>query len=884
MMDKLQYVAIDHLHPTRWLRTDPMIIVTALFISGVILGRYTSLPTEPVWIVGCILWLTSLVLFSAAHIRRYNTMHNSSSSCGAGGGAVVPPALEYPYRYRPWALYAAWSCLALTVVLCGLSRWRINQDRLGDNDIARAAPAQGRRFITARMLITSEPEFHPLPPRGILFSAVEPSTTFFARVLACRVHGRWIHTTGNAVVRVPGYLPALRNNQYVQLTGWLARPPRAANPGGFDYRQYLTTFRVFAAISAAQVEQIRVQSNQQTLLPLGGWLDAWRAHLRRRLIADHSQAHRTDGYALIALLLGYRDPTIRPLARAFSRAGAAHLLALSGMHVVIIAAAIWMILKLFIPRPRYRALVTLVFVLMYMFMTPCGPPVVRAAIGTSLVLISWMLGRPVRALNILAATALLVTLWRPAELWQPPFQLSFIVTLGLIVLARRVYMALFHQWLTRKGDLARAVGTRWAAFKVHALAWITAIITANMIGSFVALPLVAYHYNQFNPLAVVNGLILLPLVAAALLAGLIEMAAGFGAPALGRAAAAVAGPVAHLLAWTVAKLAALPASEIIVRSPPMFLILFFFLILLGWMFRRNIHLRRGIIAGSFAVWTVGLVSWYSVSAHQNGAHVWVLNVGTGDAVVIHARQTVLLDAGSLGSPTRLTQEVNTALRKLGLWRLDRVIITQIDSTHAAAVPIIIRRHGGLSGWCDPMDCKTHATASTRFLMAAAAAGLKLQPVTRGQTMRIGKHTRIKVLWPAKSQPTPQKLRGLILLLRHRRQRVVFLTRTQGVDFVLNRLNIPGRITGVVLLGAGTIHASLAHWLVQRHPHWIITTGETRAASLSDCTMLAHTSIRLFQTRHLGAIHIILRRQKTGTYSGAAKFPSADAGKPAIAPK
>ncbi len=872
-MDKLEYDATAHPHPTQWLRTDPMVIVAALFISGVILGRYVNVPTVPVWIVDCVLFLTSLLLFAVAHIRLEITVKDTITSGDKSTGTTPASALACRGRYRQWARYSAWMCLALALMLGGLTRWQINQNFVAVNNIARAAPVQGRRLITARLLITSEPEYHPASKRGILFSAVEPSTTFFARVSACRVRGRWIYTTGNVVVRVPGYLPALRNNEYVELTGWLSRPPATANPGGFDYRQYLTAFRVFAAISAAQPEQIRVLSNKQTLLPLGGWLDAWRTHLRQRLMADHPHAQRTDGYALIALLLGYRDPTIRPLARAFSRAGAAHLLALSGMHIVIIATAIWMILKLFIPRPRNRSLVTLVCVLIYMLMTPCGPPVVRAAIGTSLVLISWILGRPVRALNILATTALLVTLWRPAELFQPPFQLSFIVTLGLILLARRVYLALFHQWLTRKGDLARAIGTRWATLKVHALAWITAITTANMIGSFVAMPLVAYHYNQFNALAVINGLILLPLVAAAMIAGLIEMAAGFGAPALGHAVAGIAGPVAHLLAWTVTHLAALPGSEIMVRSPPVMLILIFFLILLAWMFRKNIHLRRRIIAGSFALWAVGLVSWYGVTAHRISSQVWVFDVGTGDAVLIHARQTVLVDAGSLGSPSRLTDEVNTTLRKIGLWRLDKVIITQIDSTHAAAVPLVIRRHGGLPGWCDPMDCKTPSAITSRFLTAAAAAGLKLQSVTRGQTMRVGTHTWIKVLWPAKSQKTPRKWRGLVLLLQHRRQRIIFLTRTQGVDFVLRRLKITGRLTGVVLLGAGTIHPPLAHWLGRKHPQWIISTGETRATDRSDATILARTGLRLFQTRQLGVINIILHCVKTGGAGGAVIVPS-----------
>ena len=856
----MEPIAIDHPYPKKWLYTDPMVIAAVLFIIGIILGRYTNLPMTAVWIAAAAFFIAALLLLlGAALVQDNRTCPNKSI---AGGNEALTKlnriGSERMFNYPRLARYTAWGFMALTLVAVGMARWQINQRLLASNNIARAAPMQGSRFITARMLIISEPQFHPAPPRGILFSAVGPSTTFFAHVTATRIKRRWIPTTGNVVVRVPGYLPALRNNQYVALTGWLSRPPPSENPGGFDYRQYLTTFRVFAELSASQVEQIHVLSTRQTLFPLSGWLDAWRSHLRKTLIADHPKNQRTDGYALIALLLGYRDPAIRPLARAFSRAGAAHLLALSCMHVVIIAAAIWLLLKFFIHRPRRRALATLILVFIYMLMTPCGPPVVRAAVGTGLVLISWMLGRPVRVLNILATTALVVTLWRPAELFQPPFQLSFIVTLGLILLAHRVHRVFFHAWLTRQGDIARAIGSRWAMLKVSALAWLAAITTANMVGSFVALPLVAYHYNQFNPLAIINGLILLPLVAAALIAGLIEMAAGFGSATLGHAAATVAGPVAHALAWTVTHLAALPGSEIIVRSPPIVLIILFFAILLAWMFRRNMRLPRWVIAGAFACWAVGCGVWYTVAASNKGVHIWILNVGSGDCVLIHAQRTVLLDAGSLGSPTRMAETVDSALRRLGWWHIHQAIITQIDSAHAAAIPNIAQRHGGLTGWCDAWDLHSPLTASTKFLKATATAGFIPQAAESGQAMDVGLHYHLSVLWPKPGNKIARKFRGLILLLHRRAQRVMFIGRTEAIAAVLRQIHIGRPLTGVVLLGSGSIHPPLVQWLVKENPQWVVATGEARAASISDKIMLAPTDLHFLQTRALGAIHVVLR--------------------------
>ena len=147
-------------------------------------------------------------------------------------------------------------------------------------------------------------------------------------------------------------------------------------------------------------------------------------------------------------------------------------------------------------------------------MTPCGPPVLRAGCGTLLVLASWLLGRPARHLNILAATLFIVLLARPGDLFDAGFQLSFAATAGLILAGTRVPRVIFGGFIDTQATLARMKGTRAANLRLRVLRFACGLLSANLIGSVMSAPLVAYHFHQFNALAMFTGVLVLPMIAA----------------------------------------------------------------------------------------------------------------------------------------------------------------------------------------------------------------------------------------------------------------------------------------------------------------------------------------------------------------------------------
>ena len=755
--------------------------------------------------------------------------------------------------------------LAVAIGAGGVGVWQVNQQQVSRRDIALYLPPHGQSMITARMLIISAPKFsQPVGPRA-MYSASGPSTTFIARLLAAHAHGRWHRVTGNVMVRIPGFLPGLRNNQQVQMTAWISHPPRAVNPGTFDYRDYLSTYRILASISARHSRQLHILSARQSLLPLSGWLDWLRLRLRRRLLRAQ-RGHTRAAFSNIALLLGYRDPSIRRVARHFSQSGAAHLLALSGLHVVIIAGAIWLLLRFFIRRPRYRALAAMLVIVVYMLATPCGPPVVRATVAIVMVFITMLLGWPVEILNILAAAAIVVLLWTPGAITGVPFELTFAVTVGLVVLGVRFQRAVFGRWLEHQGDLARAANTRWSYARLHIKHWICAVITANAIGSIMAVPLTIYRFNQITPLAVISGLILLPLVSLALVAGLLELLAVLVWQPLGAAVATACYPVILSMMYTVRQLAAIPGSVINVRGGPWWNVVLCYAAIALWMMRRRMGLSRAtVLILGVGVITL-LAGWYAITQPHRSVDIWVTSAGSGNAAIITGPDgsAAAINCGSLGAPHFLAGQMASLLHHRGIEQLNACIAGRIDPTHASAIGLLASRFGHAPVFTDYCDAATTA-GHRRFFANLAGLNLQVHGLASGNILRIGSSISCRVLWPPRNLPAqaPTAMRGCILLLSaYHRPQVLFLDRTEN-PAVVQMLAAHGiRAATVILTGPGNLQAPMLAALRTLDPTTLILSGEVATAFHADQRLLRPVGLRIYAVRQVGCVKITLARQSS----------------------
>lgn len=189
------------------------------------------------------------------------------------------------------------------------------------------------------------------------------------------------------------------------------------------------------------------------------------------------------------------EPETRGL---FGRAGIAHLLALSGIHVAVITLMLWICCLPLTAAGLWRTRVAVVIAGLWCFalLTGLTPSVTRAAAMTSVLLLATVFYRSADVMNSLCASALLILAANPGALYQPGFQMSFLAVLAIILYVMPVqemhlplgdFRGLFHSALLCVAAFAAtgAVAAAWFG-ELHLTS-----IAANLVASAAMAPLLA---------------------------------------------------------------------------------------------------------------------------------------------------------------------------------------------------------------------------------------------------------------------------------------------------------------------------------------------------------------------------------------------------------
>ncbi len=253
-----------------------------------------------------------------------------------------------------------------------------------------------------------------------------------------------------------------------------------------------------------------------------------------------------------ALTLGYKDDIDPEIRRHFQASGAAHVLAVSGLHTGIIYGVLLWILTLggrF--RPLYKnrwgrwtiSLFVITAMWGYAWLTGMTPSVVRAVIMVTIVEIGRMAYRQNVSLNTIAAAAVLILLARPTDLWSVSFQLSFAATAAIVIMIPTCQHLINRT--TRHSKI---------------LAWILTLLLVSLAAQIGTLPITLYNFGQFSTYFMLTNLIVLPLATVLVPCGLITIALG------GSLLGIWIGKLTHALAWlmnhSVGWIESLPGSTV----------------------------------------------------------------------------------------------------------------------------------------------------------------------------------------------------------------------------------------------------------------------------------------------------------------------------------
>ncbi len=216
-----------------------------------------------------------------------------------------------------------------------------------------------------------------------------------------------------------------------------------------------------------------------------------------------------------ALTLGYKDDIDPDVRRHFQASGAAHVLAVSGLHTgIIYGLLLWLMTLGGRFRPMHenkwgrRAISSVIIAVMwgYAWLTGMTPSVVRAVLMVSLFEVGRMFYRRSFSLNTIAAAAILILLVKPSDLWSVSFQLSFAATAAIVCVTPA---------LPLKEE-------RWPRIATYALG----ILVVSIAAQLGTLPITMFYFGQVSTYFLLTNFIVLPLATILVPCGLVTIALG----------------------------------------------------------------------------------------------------------------------------------------------------------------------------------------------------------------------------------------------------------------------------------------------------------------------------------------------------------------------
>lgn len=350
----------------------------------------------------------------------------------------------------------------------------------------------------------------------------------------------------------------------ISVSAVLNDPAGPAMPGAFDFRRY-AYFEGLGAVGFA-VGQPEVIAAPDLKSSAPGLSTTVLESIRFRI--GNSIARRLpdqSGAVAIALLTGERGRISEETTEALRVAGLAHLLAISGLHVGLVAGLIFFVVRAGLalipsialrwPIKKLTAGFALAGCLSYVVLVGAPVPTQRAFVMAFVVLVAVMLDRTAISLRTVSLAALAVLILAPHSMLGPSFQLSFA--------AVTVLVALF-EWLT-DGDRHRETGR---TLLDRGLRYSGGVLLTTFVVGLATLPFSLFHFSRLAPWSMAANLIGVPLTAFVIMPlGVLSMAAmplGLEGPvlaAMGWGIDGVIGVSTTIAAWPAADLR-LPAMPV----------------------------------------------------------------------------------------------------------------------------------------------------------------------------------------------------------------------------------------------------------------------------------------------------------------------------------
>ena len=437
---------------------------------------------------------------------------------------------------------------------------------------------------------------------------------------------------------------------------------------------------------------------------------------------------------------------------AFARTGTTHLLAISGLHLQVLAVFLGACARLLGVGRKGAFGVVILGTVAYALLVGLAPSVVRSAAMTVGACAAGLKDRCVGPANLLSAAALATLAHNPSDLFDVGCQLSFLAV-AVILWCVPAALGWGAPGLTELDVLERRLEPWWRKAGRRGLATLRAGLVASSVIWMAGWPLVALRFHLVSPVGILINIPLIPLTSLALLLSGLTLGLSAIWPPLGSPTAWACGVC---LEWTEAAVrwgTARRWGHAFVVGPPW-----------GWTLAFYALLGLATLAGACrwrtrSRWWALTIAWGTIGAalplastRPESTEAEVFSVGHGLSVMIRSTggRTALYDCGKMGDPHVGRRAIAPALWSRGVRRVDLLILSHADADHFNGLPDLLDRFEigvvrvppGFGGPKNP--------GARRLLDEVRARGIPVGSIAEGDTIDLGGGTTLTALHPRPS--------------------------------------------------------------------------------------------------------------------------------------
>ncbi|MDR0822433.1 MAG: ComEC family competence protein, partial [Endomicrobium sp.] len=271
----------------------------------------------------------------------------------------------------------------------------------------------------------------------------------------------------------------------IALDGYVNLPNTAPFPLLFDYQKYLSRENIHTMFRADSFEFIKSSPNPIMKAAL---------FIRNDIVKTIDQYFKPAyGAILKPLIIGDKSSIQKEIREAFVDAGLMHILVVSGLNVGFVGGLFLIIFKALGLPLRKVFLLTIPAIFLYVLITGANPPVLRAGIMFSVVLLSLALDREPLIYNSLALSALLILIFSPQQLFTASFQMYYLATIGIVYFYPKI-SALFK------------------SVKNPYLKALISVFCVTADAQIFMYPISAYYFGKISAISLLSNMLVVPLI------------------------------------------------------------------------------------------------------------------------------------------------------------------------------------------------------------------------------------------------------------------------------------------------------------------------------------------------------------------------------------